>query len=377
MKRILFTITLLMSILSTHAQFDWVPANEGLPGDASINAFTIDDNGVIYIAANSDASGKIFKSIDNGENWNLINTNGLPGFYSANSIVFVNEKMFIGTGSFGECLYVSTNGGQDWIPSNTGLPANTSINDFTIDGNGIIYIAANSDASGKVFKSIDNGENWNLINTNGLPDLYSSNSILAINEKILLGTGSFGEDIYVSTDDGYSWNPSNTGLPSGSSVNDFDCDDNGDIYIMVNSNQTGFIHKSENGGELWSIITTNGLPSQWSSNCALINEDVMFLSTGSFGNDLYKSAIITSIENQTESLFLKLYPNPTSTQLTLETEQELINTNYTLADQYGRVVLRGVFENTEHSISVEHLSPGVYFLQVENQPGLMQKIVIQ
>ncbi len=268
----------------------------------------------------------------------------------------------------------------DWVSANNGLPDECAPNDMAVSENGDIYAIINRTGgyNATLYKSVNDGQTWILVNTNGLPDGQWANSIIIKDNTMFVGTGMCGEDLYRSVDFGHNWIPSNSGLPDESAPNGFAVSDNGDIYTIINRSggYNASLYKSVNDGQTWILVNTNGLPDgQWASSI-IIKNDLMFVGTGMCGDDLYRSDVLTLIENKVEN-HLNVFPNPTSSQLTIEIEQELINTCYTLCDQYGRVVQQGVFENTEHSISVEHLSPGFYFLQVENQPGLTKKIVIQ
>jgi hypothetical protein len=71
------------------------------------------------------------------------------------------------------------------------------------------------------------------------------------------------------------------------------------------------------------------------------------------------------IEEQNQ-LQLLVYPNPTSSTLTIENLQGLIS-NFVVVDASGREVLSGKLEGETNSISIAHLSIGKYTITFEQK----------
>ena len=90
------------------------------------------------------------------------------------------------------------------------------VSSFTISG---VNLFAGTYYDG-AFLSIDNGNNWNPINT-GLTSATIS-TIFAYNNKLVAATfNGNGSDIYLSTNNGSNWAKFNTGLTSDIYVYDF------------------------------------------------------------------------------------------------------------------------------------------------------------
>lgn len=81
----------------------------------------------------------------------------------------------------------------------------------------------------------------------------------------------------------------------------------------------------------------------------------------------------TSVSSLSNNLSLIVYPNPASTQLTID--GDFIHFDYTVAliDYLGRNVLSVA---NQHKLDVSQLSAGVYVLQIENAKGKAYKKVI-
>ena len=86
----------------------------------------------------------------------------------------------------------------------------------------------------------------------------------------------------------------------------------------------------------------------------------------------YTLSLLTSIdENKALANSLNLYPNPTTSTLHFDLENETL-INVEVSDVLGKVVLS---ETTQtNSISVEKLNSGIYFLSVKIQSGAVAKV---
>jgi uncharacterized repeat protein (TIGR01451 family) len=63
---------------------------------------------------------------------------------------------------------------------------------------------------------------------------------------------------------------------------------------------------------------------------------------------------------------IKVYPNPTNGQMTIELKEPMSNVTYNLIDQQGRVVKKGVLNDTKTTIE-EKLNDGMYYIQIGNK----------
>jgi len=62
-----------------------------------------------------------------------------------------------------------------------------------------------------------------------------------------------------------------------------------------------------------------------------------------------------------------IYPNPASDILNIRLNESLQNTNYTILNDAGQIVLEGQFNSSVNSIDISELAAGVYHLSVLNQ----------
>jgi photosystem II stability/assembly factor-like uncharacterized protein len=129
------------------------------------------------------SSSLFLRSIDDGVTWIEI-ANGFPSNDYATTLLSTStDQIFAGTSSHG--LFMSTDDGTNWYPTNFGL---TDINAIAVNRFGHLFIGTNSAG---VFRSNDGGNEWFTINSN-LPDLCVLSLSIDTDGYLLVGTRSCG-----------------------------------------------------------------------------------------------------------------------------------------------------------------------------------------
>lgn len=160
-----------------------------------------------------------------------------------NSITSPDGELVIAAGNDG-VVYRSTNGGSNWqkfVIQNVDFTSTTSFSTkyWLASSNGCIYIGDKFDLGS--LKRI-------VVNLN-----ESFNSILFLSESVgwLAGTNGY---LYQSTDGGYTWNLSNSGIGK---VNLNSVHVNNDGYNAAVVGDSGIFYYSFNGGASWIPENTN------------------------------------------------------------------------------------------------------------------------
>ncbi|WP_299767533.1 T9SS type A sorting domain-containing protein [uncultured Dokdonia sp.] len=245
---------------------------------------------VIYVAA---ASGGIFRTVDNGANWEpifddqpMLAIGDIDISKSNNTIIAVGTgEVNAGGGSLaydGDGVYVSNDAGDTW--ESVGLEEVGSIGKVLIDPDdpSIIYVGAmgplfRNDGNRGVYRTIDGGTTWEHVlfisEKTGVVDM----AIHPTNSDILYAVAwerertpenrSYGGDtsgIYRSTDGGDTWVELTTGLPTeGSQKGRISIDisqSNPDVLYASYADAVGSVqgfYKSINGGDSWSTINSS------------------------------------------------------------------------------------------------------------------------
>ncbi len=227
-----FVLSLLLFVHS-NLFAEWTRVN--CPTEREVNCFAVKGN---ILFAGTYYNG-LFKSTDFGETWNPSGT-GIPNANILCLKVFGDEILAGTRGSSGGGIYRSTDEGKSW-----NLVGIQYYYVYDILRVGSSYFAASSNG---LFVSNDNFKSWSQCQ-NGLSN-YGFQCLAFHNNTIFVGTYSNG--VYRSTDLGNSWNACNNGLISqenpvycffsngtklfvGTKKGIFCSTDNGDNWVESNS----------------------------------------------------------------------------------------------------------------------------------------------
>jgi photosystem II stability/assembly factor-like uncharacterized protein len=239
--------------------------------------------------------GKLYKTVNGGQNWALINT-GTQGFLYG--ICFINnvtgyivsetgllktttggdtwtpitifptlmklDIKFIDQNTgfiIGQKLIKTTNGGSNWdtIP-NTTFQSATCMN-FLNASTGFV-------GGAYLYRSINGGVNWDT----AISGIYPVSEINFINQ--LTGWVATGNSVYKTTNSGTNW--SNLNVLNGALSVNFINDQTG--YL---SSYSSIISKTTNGGTNWYSLGTNMVDYSGEISCiSFLNVNTGFLSGG-------------------------------------------------------------------------------------------------
>ncbi len=183
----------------------------------------------------------VYKSVDSGRTWQRITEEGKDCYFDK-MIAGENGEMYAGNS---RGFYYSTDGGANWISSNKGFVA-SNVNAINFDSRGDIYTVALH----SVFKSSDDGETWNDLQTD---PIYSLAPIFISKDDIIL-TIYFNNSgvswIARSTDYGQSWDY----LPKPETYNVVAKNyfENNRGHIFIGHDFTNSLVKSTDKGITWT-----------------------------------------------------------------------------------------------------------------------------
>lgn len=290
------------------------------------------------------SSATVVSTMDAGTTWD-IQSEGAP--YAANAIDFQNISNGIMVGD--QFYATSANGGNAWSPAMTTYTALAV--DFTSETTGWIC-----GASGLIKKTTDGGASWTDQVSGTTLALHG---IHFINDNEGWACGMTGTILH-TTNGGTTWTAQTSNTANLLSDINFSDSQNGWAC-----GYTGTVLRTTNGGSTWTpyfSITTG--TSAWLQSIALIDANNAWV-VGSGGSilrmtDAGGSAGIEDLSSNE----LNIYPNPTSSTLTIETEAtienlEIFNVNGTL-----------VQSETTSNFSVEGLNNGIYIIKVETLNGI-------
>jgi photosystem II stability/assembly factor-like uncharacterized protein len=200
----------------------WDSVNNGLTSDVVWSFAVID---TILFAGTWRGDG-VYRSLDNGMNWVAENY----GVFNpdVNALIVYNNNLFAGTHGG---VFCSLDHAKYWFRSSTGLES--IVNCFHLNGSNLYAGAENG-----IYLAAENGDDWSAKNS-GLRNAIVYD--LAISGPNLLAATS-GSGIYLSDDEGSTWNKTNV---------------EGGIFSLTTSvnnifaGSYGMVYKSANNGEKW------------------------------------------------------------------------------------------------------------------------------
>lgn len=162
-----------------------------------------------YFAPDGSTTG-FFKSTDNGATFNNISMGTNPFTSPCDIIVEWDNSNIMFIGDDGADIHKTTNGGVTWVTVKPGSSSEVPSMCNSVFNTDICY--ATTWSSPQVFKTVNKGDNWNIINTAGFSGWGSD---LCREDPDFVITGSYGPNATYTTNSGTTWNQISTGL-SGS-----------------------------------------------------------------------------------------------------------------------------------------------------------------
>ena len=263
----------------------WTEINSGLSGNNQFDNITT--NFADHIFACSWYGEGLFRSINNGDGWLLLNS-GLPNNIKVGQVgISYNGTVFFGgragesgtgTNDFGLGIYRSTNNGTSWSQTSLShgtaqtIATNSTGDIFT----GMMAIPEYYSFRG-IHRSTDNGNTWTHVADNNTI-YYVTKIAIASNGDIYAGT--YQDGLYKSIDNGDTWSLLNSGLIR---IWDIVFNSAGDIFVACGNSG---VFRSTNHGANWSIIN-NGLPGLNTVSLTINSNDDVFV--GVFLEGLFRS----------------------------------------------------------------------------------------
>ena len=330
--------------------------------------------------------GNLVKSVNNGQTFNTAmiginfsepkNWDTPIAFDPANS-----QTLYYGSNR----VYRSTNAASFWnaiSPDLTNGPYTgnntfgtlTSIDISELNSN-VIYAGTDD---GNVWVTLNGGVDWIDISS-GLPDRWVTKVLASrIDPSVVYVTYSgyrFGEPVghvYRSTNYGTDWTDISTSLPD-IPVNDIVQDENGTLYIATDVG----VMASATGGIVWEIVGS-GMPSLVVTDMH-IDENLDLLFAATYGRSAYAvdiSEIILDNGNILKSEFA-IAPNPADSEFRIVPGMDGPY-EFRIFDINGREIRSENVDSGTITINVSDLRAGLYLVSViQNGQKLTRKLIIQ
>lgn len=329
-----------------------------LTGEASeIVKIICNSNNDIMLATFGGAG--FYKSYDEGKTWitpsqNLIGVNDLELDHLNNLIAAT---------LFG--VYISTDDGVTWELRTNGILGQPIIVSVFVDSRNNYFIGTYS-SDILIYKSTDIGFTW-FPSSSGINTLAVISIVETTDTFLIAGSSDFF-GIHRSTDFGNSWNFFNEGLPITSADYKVLRNNLNHIYLGL---ANGGVFRSINGGLSWSDFNT-GLSNSTVLSLCINSAGKLF--AGTWGDGVFRTiSSTTSIEPEASNdleFFLKCFPNPFNSVTNIEFE--ITKGSYVSVEVYNVIgqkmltTINDYYENGTHThkLFMDNMSSGVYFLNI-------------
>lgn len=361
----------------------WHKCGDGLP---SVEVQSLASKSEILFAGTN--SNGIFRSTDNGLNWEELSVGSEFEKIGFHSLEIINNTVFAVSESRG--LFISWDQGDKWEQKYMAGPVYTNLI-YTLTKNKNRIIAGSSGelvfsddlgqtwerlaadplfsvtialaaennnivagtAKGRVLLSTDNGENWELVNDEAGFVL----SIAMKGDYIYAGFNGF----YRSTDKGETWEPKQNGLPIRDIKEIALFSDN--IFVATKYG----VYMSGDRGETWEHLT-DGMDEQAYVTSLTITNNTLFAGTARHGIYCMDLSFlgVEDYETAEEKRIFGIYPNPAKDRLIVRAGPAKAD-NYTIKilDNTGMTVLRKESSDyPETTLNIGGLPPGTYFITI-------------
>jgi photosystem II stability/assembly factor-like uncharacterized protein len=224
---------------STDSGSSWTPVSGGLPGLIEVVDLAVAGNGVFVATSNLG----VYRSQDDGQTWFPVNS-GLRDL-SIEQLLARGSDLLLLSGSE---PYLSTNLGDSWQL----ISAPTPLTALVANGN---VILGNSGLALGLYRTTDDGQSWELTPGNGLVDSFLDEFVVSGGAIVGARTSTFPGRVYKSLDNGDNWIQLDLGMP------DLPVDGLGIVgtTLFVISDPDDPLYRSLDDGDTWVSVNPSGL----------------------------------------------------------------------------------------------------------------------
>lgn len=278
MKRLLTILWVFFLANLLHAQDGfWQELKSPYGGRTTVISTTT--TGTLY--ANLLSSPKVFRSDDNGNNWQrLYMTEPDTGYDQKDGLVIEPSGRFYQILKYTNAnwhirkLFTSADEGQTWQLQLDSFPLAQIV---ALPSGALLGKKEGSIGGSDLFRSTDQGATWEIVYHDPSSSLASGSFTIqtAAGGRTILSI-SHRKYIFVTEDDGLTWTPGL--LPSSGGIPPFILPNGTIITLRDNPGNFG-VFRSEDGGSTWDTISINFEPGDYPSDLLQLNSGNLLLAT--------------------------------------------------------------------------------------------------
>jgi photosystem II stability/assembly factor-like uncharacterized protein len=255
-------------LLSTDAGTSWQPVTTGLPPVTAF-ALAIDAEGRLYVGLDE---GGVYAQTHDGTGWEPLTDAGSPlASVGAISLAVSPDGQYLFTGTSGQGVFASQDGGQTWVNTYPGRyatniavnPTNpnqavASLREQTVEDDVLARLLEDLSTRDRLVRTLDAGQSWHTLSLVWAQDEVTS---LLWRADGTLGAGISKGQLFRSLDGGDTWQQGGAGLPVGGVLDLAVAGLANDPIKLLAATWTG-LYASDDGGQNWTnLAPAVGVPN--------------------------------------------------------------------------------------------------------------------
>lgn len=268
-------------------------------------------------------------------------------------------------------VYKSSNRGGSWTSVSQSFSSNLTNLEISRADNQVLYGTRGT----FIYKTIDGGSSdWETITLPG--GLINDIAVHPDNPDLIAAATTSGNKVFVSEDGGETWVNYKKNLPNfGALALIWHRDGKDGLYLGM---ETG-IYYINNEMEDW-LPYSNGIPNVIINELE-INNTTNMLYAGSYGRGLWASPLqeaTLNVEDRFTESTVAVFPNPANSEVTIALKDSQ-DASIRIFDISGKLVMYqpDVFIASKHTININHLPTGAYFIRINSEAGVVTKKLLK
>lgn len=318
----------------------------------------VDTNNIYIVGYSaSNACGLVYKSNDAGKTWKTQLFDGAEQPYSMGFYKYIIKDNVHYVSGYTGSIFRSNDNGENWEPTNTPDKTSNFRSIGFLDSN--IGFAACDPSGGfsnikDLYRTIDGGNMWTKITNLPINTIIASISVTDFNTAYLFGYASGTQAVLKTSDGGNSWQKILTGVAQKS----FQTGNFFNSNLGFAGGENGEFYLTKDAGKNWQKYSINSGTTILSSS--FINENTGYI-VGNFGA-IWKYSSLADVEI-TKINSINVFPNPAKDYIEFPFEQEIENVQiYSInGESLNLPVVNG------NKVDISSLSVGKYFIKIGSQ----------
>jgi photosystem II stability/assembly factor-like uncharacterized protein len=276
---------------------NWTGLNHPPVFEMGWTAVAIDPTDSQHLVAANTSDNCLVTSRNGGAAWKQtlnfrderIGWNAISFAPSDPNIVYAGSTGYISAGAFnsarpGRGIYISRDGGDNWLPANNSLTQDAAVFGLAVDPNNPQVVFAATFNHG-LLKTSTGGQDWQMVN-GGLPQVGAITVAISLSDAGFILAGFERQALYLSLDGGQTWKLSAGGMNPEAQITSVVFDPTSATKVVYAADLSSGVYRSADAGQTWSSVNIDLLLR--SVNALALSSDGLHLYAASEGGGVFR-----------------------------------------------------------------------------------------